>query len=293
MSESFIPWDSQALDAWAERYAQGDFVDLDGNKTHYLERGEGEPVILLHGFNLDLNSWMANLDAFASKYKVYALDLWGHGFSTRESLDYGYDLFVKQVRLFMDYLGLSSTFLVGHSMGGGTTIVFSARYPDRVRAAILLGATGYPRAIPFRASLFKLPIVSELVLGLRTNAIRRMNYRDYWIHRDELLTEEVFEKIVRFQKIKGSKKVLLSILRKDFFFKLRHEIGMLSDTEIPFLLIWGLNDHTIPPADGKKIQRVIKRSRIEILKDAGHWVNFDQAESVNQLMLDFLEDQTS
>ncbi len=49
MSE-FIPWNSQPLDVWVSKYAQGKFVDLDGRKTHYIEKGEGSPVILLHGF---------------------------------------------------------------------------------------------------------------------------------------------------------------------------------------------------------------------------------------------------
>ena len=56
MSES-VRWNSQSLDLWAGKYAQGKFVDLGGRKTHYIEKGEGEPLILLHGFFYDTFLW--------------------------------------------------------------------------------------------------------------------------------------------------------------------------------------------------------------------------------------------
>lgn len=53
MPGNYVPWDSRPLDEWAEKYAAGRFIELDGNKAHYVEKGEGEPVILMHGFNYD------------------------------------------------------------------------------------------------------------------------------------------------------------------------------------------------------------------------------------------------
>ena len=81
---SFIPWDSQPLSEWAQKHARGKFIDLDGYQTHYIERGDGEPVILIHGFFYDSHMWDENIDALAEHYRVYALDLWGFGYSTRE-----------------------------------------------------------------------------------------------------------------------------------------------------------------------------------------------------------------
>jgi pimeloyl-ACP methyl ester carboxylesterase len=196
----FIPWDSQPLDAWAEKHAPGKFVDLDGRRTHYVEAGEGPPVILIHGFNYDLNAWNTNIDAFAGRFKVYALDLWGSGFSTREPMDYGFPLFAEQIRSFMDCLDIPRAHLVGHSMGGGTAIFFSVKYPGRVDRLVLIGSVGIPRRLPLRARLFMLPWIPELLFGLRTNAIRRKNLRDYWIHNAELLTDEYFERVSLYQK---------------------------------------------------------------------------------------------
>ena len=79
----FIPWNSQPLTVWADKYAQGDFIDLDGRRTHFIEKGEGKPIILLHGFFYDSCLWATNIDALGEHFKVYALDLWGFGYSTR------------------------------------------------------------------------------------------------------------------------------------------------------------------------------------------------------------------
>src|SRR5262249_29753140 len=137
-----IPWSSQPLDSWAGKYATGKFVDLAGRRTHYIESGDGEPVILLHGFNYDSYLWAANLDALAQHFKVYALDLWGWGYSTREPLDYGYPLYADQLLLFMDSLGIERASLVGQSMGAGTAIQFCVQHPHRVYKLVLDAEVG-------------------------------------------------------------------------------------------------------------------------------------------------------
>jgi pimeloyl-ACP methyl ester carboxylesterase len=113
----FVPLNSQPLDEWSDKYAPGKFIELGGLSTHYIEKGSGEPVIFLHGFFFDHNMWNASIDVLAEKYKVYALDLWGFGYSTREPLDYGYPLYTKQLHKFMDALGIQKASLIGQSMG--------------------------------------------------------------------------------------------------------------------------------------------------------------------------------
>ncbi|TFH31675.1 MAG: alpha/beta hydrolase [Anaerolineales bacterium] len=58
---AFVPWDSQPLDVWAQKYARGKWIDLDGKSTHYTEAGSGEPLILLHGFFFDHHMWDKNI----------------------------------------------------------------------------------------------------------------------------------------------------------------------------------------------------------------------------------------
>ena len=111
----FISWNSQPLELWAEKYAEGKFTDLGGRRTHFIEAGSGEPVILVHGFFFDSFTWHNNIDALAANFRVLAPDLWGFGYSTREPLDYGYPLYAEQLLMFMDALDIVKASLVGHS----------------------------------------------------------------------------------------------------------------------------------------------------------------------------------
>ncbi len=289
MSE-FIRWNSQPLDVWASKYAQGKFIDLDGRRTHYIEKGEGEPVILLHGFFYDSYLWAANIDALAENFKVYALDLWEFGYSTRESLDYGYQLYVDQILLFMDSLDIQSASLVGLSMGGGTAMLFCVQHRQRVNKLLLVGPAGLPNPLSMTGKFFNLPRIGELFMGLNTNAIRKKTLGDLWIHNKELLTESYFENVTQFHKINNTTETLLTILRKHFFDKLSDEIDRLAQMEVPVLLVWGREDKALPLPCGQEMHRILKGSRLEILDNAGHVPNYERAEEFNQLAVDFLRE---
>jgi len=286
----FVRWNSQPLDVWADRYAEGKFIDLAGRRTHFIERGQGKPVVLIHGFNLDSHTWIRNLDQLAARFKVYAPDLWGQGYSTRQPLDYGYGLFEEQIRLFMEAIDIKTASLVGHSMGGGTSIVFALENRDKVDKLVLLDSTGIPTPLPFRSKVFRLKGVAEFLMSLSTDRIRRRNLEDIWIHDREFLTEDYYKKFVLYQKVEGSTEALLTILRKDFFNTLENEIQELGQRDIPTLIIWGREDASLPLRCGEEMHRLITGSRLEILGNAGHLSNFDRADEFNELVIEFLKD---
>ncbi len=169
----FIPWSSQPLEEWRKKYAAGRLVDLDGYSTHYIEKGEGEPVILIHGFFFDSCLWNRNIDALAARFKVYALDLWGFGYSTRQPMDYGYPLYADQLLKFMDVMNIRKASLVGQSFGGGTCILFSVRHRDRVSKLVLVDPAGMPHTLPLLGKMTNLPGVGEFLLGLNNNFFRK------------------------------------------------------------------------------------------------------------------------
>ena len=188
----------------------------------------------------------------------------------------------------MDFLDIPRAHLVGHSMGGGTAIFFSVKHPERVDRLVLVGSVGIPRRLPLRARLFMLPRIPELLMGLETNAVRRKNLRDYWIHNRELLTDEYFEKVSLHQKIEGSTRAALNILRRNFFNTLDEEIHALAELNIPVLIVWGRQDRSVPLESGQAMHRILGGSRLEILEDAGHLPNFEQPELFNEMAVEFL-----
>lgn len=284
----FIPWNSQPLDEWAKKYAKGKFIKLDGYSTHYIEKGEGEPVILIHGFLYDSYMWNKNIDALADKFKVYAIDLWGFGYSTRDPMDYGYQLYANQLLKFMDALDIQKASLIGQSMGGGTSIFFSVNHRDRVNKLILVDPAGMPNPLPLIGKITNLPKIGEFLLRLKSDFYRKMVLSTTFIYDKEFVTESYFENVTRFHKIKGTIEILLKILRKQFFHTLSDEIHRLGEMDVPILIIFGRQDKAVPLERGKEMHNILRGSRLEIFENAGHCPHDEQSQKFNQLAVDFL-----
>jgi pimeloyl-ACP methyl ester carboxylesterase len=287
---SFVPWNSQPLDEWASKHAPGHFIDFGGHSTHYIERGDGSPVILIHGFFYDTHMWHNNIDALAALFKVYAFDLWGCGYSTREPMDYGYPLYSRQLLQFMDALGIQKASLIGQSMGGGTIVRFAISHPDRIAKAILVDPAGMPNPLPLMGRIANLPLIGELMYGVQSDFMRKLALRRNFIHDPAYITDSYFANVTRFHKIKGTSEAMLSILRKRFFDTLLDEIQALGSTCIPTLIVWGREDQSIPVERGKAMHMILKSSRLQIIDQAGHCPHDEQSRVFNQLAVDFLSD---
>lgn len=285
---SFVPWNRQPLDKWAAKHARGNFIDLDGHSTHYIEKGSGSPVILVHGFFYDTYMWHKNIEALAARFKVYAIDLWGFGYSTREPMDYGYPLYARQLLAFMDALGIRKASLVGQSMGGGTIIKFAISHRDRIDKAILVDPAGMPNPLPPMGKIATLPLVGEFMYGLQSDFIRKQALKRNFIHDPALITEAYFEDTTRFHKIKGTSEVMLAILRKRFFDTLIDEIRAYNEIDVPTLIVWGREDRSNPLECGFAMHAILNRSRLQVIEHAGHCPNDEQAVLFNQLAVEFL-----
>lgn len=285
---TFVPWSSQPIEEWSKKHAMGRFLDLDGCSTHFIEKGEGEAVILIHGFFFDSYLWNKNIDALATRFKVYALDLWGFGYSTRQPMDYGYPLYADQLLKFMDALNIPKASLVGQSFGGGTCIFFCVGHRDRVRKLVLVDPAGMPHTLPLLGKITNLPGLGEFLLGLKSNVFQRTALTTNFFYDKSLITSDYFENATRHYKIKGSTEVSLRILRKQFFHTLSNEVRKLGEMDVPTLIVWGRNDKTVPLERGQEMHSILKGSRLEVLDRAGHCPNEEQWQQFNQLALDFL-----
>lgn len=283
----FIPWNSQPIEEWAKKYAPGKLTNLDRYQTHYLESGEGEPVILLHGFGSDSYTWHNNINALAAKFKVYAIDLWSCGYSTREPLDYGYPLYVNQLRCFMDTLGIEKASLIGQSMGGGTIIKFATEHQDRVKSIILICAGGMPHKYLPVQQILALPGLGELALSLPTNFVRKLIIKKVYLYQKEV-SQEYFDGLTWSQKIKGSNEAFLKIIRLKFFHTLGNQIQQLGEMGVPTLIVWGRHDKGTPLRLGQEMHRILKGSKLEIFEDSRHEPHDEEPEKFNRVVLDFL-----
>src|SRR5271154_1325754 len=126
--------------------AIGKSVTADSYKVNYVEQGAGEPVILIHGAGAGVTGWINwrhTMPALAPTHRAIAIDMLGYGYSDHAKDGvYSTPIWVDFLKSFIDALGLDKVSLVGNSFGGAMTIAFAARYPERVKNFVLMGAAG-------------------------------------------------------------------------------------------------------------------------------------------------------
>ncbi len=116
-------------------------------KHYYIEKGEGEPIILLHGNGGDSEYFHFQIDEFSKHYKVFAIDTRGHGKTPRGASPFNMRQFAKDLLFFMDEKKIEKANLLGFSDGGNIALLFSMSYPDRVLKLIVDGANLDPSGI--------------------------------------------------------------------------------------------------------------------------------------------------
>ncbi len=107
---------------------------------YYEEKGQGEPLILLHGNSEDSSYFKGQIDEFAVCYHVYALDTRGHGKTPRGEMPFTIKQFADDLFGFMDEHQIEKAHILGFSDGGNIAMVFAIHYPDRVNKLVLNGA---------------------------------------------------------------------------------------------------------------------------------------------------------
>ncbi len=136
--------------------------DSDGVQIHYRIEGEGEPVLLIHGFGLNgMMQWTKLRQAIKDDYQLIAIDNRGHGKSEKlyDPDQYGVEMARDQVRL-LDHLGIDKVHVVGYSMGGGITLQLVVENPERVQTAVI-GGMGWSEPSEDEVKL-RQPLIDDL-----------------------------------------------------------------------------------------------------------------------------------
>jgi pimeloyl-ACP methyl ester carboxylesterase len=134
---------AQGYGAYLGYAVEGEYVFVDGVRLHYSDQGSGEPVILLHGYGMNIDiTWRDSgvIDTLSKQYRVIAMDMRGHGFSDKPYGEnaYGTEMARDVVRL-MDSLGIERAHLVGNSMGGLVAIKAATLFPQRLLSLTTCG----------------------------------------------------------------------------------------------------------------------------------------------------------
>jgi len=273
-----------------QKLAKGEFVTVDAKKIHYIEAGDGPPVILIHGFLYHTVMWKQNIAALAEKFKVYAIDLWGFGYSERlKENEYSFERYGKQIVGFMDALNIKKATLGGQSMGGGISVYVAANYPERVDRLILVGPAVIPYPMTAMGRIYQLPLIGEFINAIPGDALMKNNIRTIWFYDKSKATDEYCQEVLQPLCIKGSYAGLMFILRnvlKEPY--VEKEANLLAKMNIPTLIIHGREDKAVPLERSQELNGLWRESKLVIFEKAGHTPHEEYPEKFNKLAIEFL-----
>lgn len=113
-------------------------VTIDNDLVHYEVLGRGRPVVLLHGWLNSWRYWVPAMQQLSTKYRTYALDLWGYGDSSKDPAKLTMNAQIQLLADFMDKLGIPKAAFIGHSLGGAVMVRYALRNPDRVARLMVI-----------------------------------------------------------------------------------------------------------------------------------------------------------
>ena len=267
---------------------------------HYVEAGSGDGplVVLLHGFPEFWFGWRQQIAPLAAAgFRVVAPDTRGYNLSSKpEGFEaYGVDLLADDIRGFIRELGAESAQLVGHDWGGSIAWTVAMNPPEVVdRLAILTAA--HPRKLSeglkhpsqLRKSwyffFFATPGLPEEVVHLRDWHF----FRHFLGDANPPYTDEEIERYVESWSQPGAAAGMINSYRASVRQNQKEAAAKLSPIQAPTLVVWGERDSYLG-SDLAEPHRddVPNLERVERLDEASHWVHHDEADRVNQLLIDF------
>lgn len=265
----------------AEEEAAGpapETAHVEGHRLCYLRRGEGaETALLIHGFGGDLNTWMFNYDELADQHRIYALDLPGHGRSSKQVGEGSLAGFGKVLKGFTETTGVTKAHLVGHSMGGAIAILFATAHPERCVSLTLIASAGLGPEIDSE-------FIQGFIAAKRRNDLKPLLEKLFVDPRSA--TRQLIEETLKYKRLDGVELALRAIANKlcpggRQATLLRDELGRLP---FPVLVLWGADDRILPAAHALHLPSNV---RTEIIPQCGHMLHMEAASKVNPIIRSF------
>lgn len=273
------------------------FVKVKDFDLAYIDEGISESVLLfVHGLGSYIKAWNKNIPELKKHFRCIALDLPGYGKSSKQIHNGSVSFYVGILNEFIAKLNLKNVSLVGHSMGGQITIAYTIKYPDQISNLILIAPAGFEIFYDQEIELLK-KIISPEILFKTSNHQIRLNYQFNFfkmpLEAEDMITDRISIKTDEefFNHCTIVSNSLFGLLTEPVF-------DHLKELNIPTLIFFGKNDLLIP---NKSIHQTtteeiallgaskIKNSKVIMLEECGHFLQYEKPEQFNSQLISFLK----
>lgn len=266
---------------------QAKTIDAGGIRTHYLEAGTGQPVLMLHGSGPGVSgtaNWQRNIPELSQRFHVVAPDIVGFGETDRpEDIVYSLRSWTDHIWAFLDAVGIEQTAIVGNSLGGRIALQMATDHPERISRMVLMGSPGVGMT------------PTEGLAALRAyepshEAMRHM-LKTYFAVDPNLITEELVTIRYEASIAHGAYEAYRAM-----FFDPKHKGSELAITAeevraitTPSLLVHGREDKVVPLAVSVAMLDLLPNADLHVFSRCGHWTQIERADEFSALVADYLE----
>lgn len=245
---------------------------IEENGFKYVEEGEGDVLMLLHGLFGALSNFFDIIEYFKETHKVVIPILPLYDLPVDQTSVGG---FVDYVERFVAYRGYDKVMVLGNSLGGHIALIYTLQNPDKVKAVILTGSSG----------LFESAMGDSYPKRGDYDYIKKKAEVTFYDpkHASKELVDELFDIVNDRNKVIRVLATAKSAIRQN----LAEEVGKIT---APALLIWGNNDTITPPFVGEEFHKLLPNSKLLLIDKCGHAPMMEQPEEFNRYLSEFLKE---
>ena len=243
---------------------------------NYIEKGEGQVIILLHGLMGGLSNFKDVIGFFSSKgYKVIIPELPIYNLPLKETTVTAFSDFLED---FIKYKNLSNVILLGNSLGGHVGLIYSNKNPSFVKSLVLTGSSG----------LYENSMGESYPKRENYDYIKRKTQEVFY--NSKVATKEIVDEV--FETVNNREKLVrtLAIAKS----AIRHNMSEeLPNIKTPTLLIWGENDLVTPPEVAREFKSLLPNSKLEWIKKCGHAPMMENPDEFNKILFNWLNQKNN
>src|SRR5712692_5878458 len=266
--------------------AQSKFVNVERANLHFVIRGAGRPVVLIHGNPGSCQDWARLYDPLAERYQAFAFDRPGHGHSDRPSHngDVTVEVQARMLCAALDELHVERPILVGHSWGGALALAYALRYPRDVSGLVLLAPAAYEGddGVSFLSKLPAWPVIGDVVNFLFTPLIGA------WLVRTDL--QKAFAPDAVPKHYLRHTLAEWTVPRKVKWYSVDDALLNVSlpklsprypELNVPTAIVTGDSDLIVPAKENAhRMSEALPGSELIVLEKTGHQIPFTRPEAV-------------
>jgi pyruvate dehydrogenase E2 component (dihydrolipoamide acetyltransferase) len=232
---------------------------------------DATPVLLIHGFGGDSDNWLFNIDDLATSRPVYAVDLPGHGKSTKTLATGELGELVQAVADLIDEIGAPKIHLVGHSLGGAIAFQILKDRPERVASVAGIAPIGFDDRV-------NADFVEGFIAAQKRKDVKAT--LQLLLSDPDLVSSQMIEGVLRFKRLEGAKEALRAIADRNL--ASGHQAVTFRDVvkqdRVPVAIVWGKQDAILDPGATLGLPPSVEVVRLE---NVGHMPHMEAASKVN------------